>query len=52
VAIPLAVTGNLAPVYAAAAMATSSLFVVANSLRLKSFNMKKPIPKGMALISP
>ena len=41
VAIPLAVTGHLAPVYAATAMVTSSLFVVANSLRLKGFRYEK-----------
>ena len=35
IALPLAASGQLAPVYGAAAMAVSSICVIANSLRLK-----------------
>lgn len=45
IAIPLAATGHLAPVYGAAAMAGSSLCVIANSLRIRGVRLNQQVPE-------
>ena len=53
-AIPLAAAGFLNPLIAGAAMAVSSAFVVANSVRLRRFGMPAaglgPRPRPRALV--
>lgn len=50
VAIPLAVTGHVTPLFAALAMSSSSILVTLNALRLRFGTKPQPTPKSSAHI--